>query len=54
MPGTDLPESVDALAARLADAGDLVADGLADVLVEDVRRSAHRRDDVAGLVLRTP
>nr|WP_203550469.1 SpoIIE family protein phosphatase [Actinospica acidiphila] len=53
VPGTDLLDSVGALAARLADAGDLDADGLADVLVDDVRRSAHRSDDVAVLVLRT-
>lgn len=53
VPGTGLLDPVDALAARPADAGDLEAEGLADVLVDDVRRSAHRGDDVAVLVLRT-
>ncbi|GHE34850.1 hypothetical protein GCM10018771_13860 [Streptomyces cellulosae] len=38
---------------RPEDAGDLDAEGLADVLVDDVRRSAHRSDDVAVPVLRT-
>ncbi|MEU5461097.1 PP2C family protein-serine/threonine phosphatase [Streptomyces althioticus] len=52
VPGTDLLDSFEALAARRADAGDLDEEGLADVLVEDVRRSAHRSDDVA-LLLRT-
>ncbi|WP_156702993.1 hypothetical protein [Streptomyces sp. Z38] len=37
---------------RPADAGDLEAEGLADVLVDDVRRGAHRGDDVAVPVLR--
>ncbi|WP_102641978.1 SpoIIE family protein phosphatase [Streptomyces sp. SMS_SU21] len=45
-PGTGLPDPVDALAARPAGAGDLKAEGLADVLVDDVRRGAHRGDDV--------
>ncbi|MGA5145404.1 hypothetical protein ACPCSF_10205 [Streptomyces griseoincarnatus] len=40
------------LAARPAGAGDLEAEGLADVLVDDVRRGAHRGDDVAVPVLR--
>ncbi|MEV5363249.1 hypothetical protein AB0L12_10815 [Streptomyces cellulosae] len=39
--------------ARPEDAGDLDAEGLAGVLVDDVRRSAHRSDDVAVPVLRT-
>ena len=38
---------------RPEDAGDLDAEGLADVLVDDVRRSPDRTDDVAVLVLRT-
>ncbi|MFD5379097.1 hypothetical protein ACFWJE_32610 [Streptomyces griseoincarnatus] len=51
-PGTGLLDPVDALAARPAGAGDLEAEGLADVLVDDVRRGAHRGDDVAVPVLR--
>ncbi len=50
VPGVDLLDSVRAMAARLEDAGDLDAEGLADVLVDDVRRSTHRSDDVAVLV----
>ncbi|WTB82847.1 serine/threonine-protein phosphatase [Streptomyces cellulosae] len=53
VPGVDLLDSVRAMAARLEDAGDLDAEGLADVLVDDVRRSPDRTDDVAVLVLRT-
>ncbi|MGM7446160.1 hypothetical protein [Streptomyces tunisiensis] len=52
MPGTGLLDPADALAARPAGAGDLEAEGLADVLVDDVRRGAHRGDDVAAPVLR--
>ncbi|THC53538.1 serine/threonine-protein phosphatase [Streptomyces sp. Akac8] len=52
-PGVDLLDSVRAMAARLEDAGDLDAEGLADVLVDDVRRSTHRGDDVAVPALRT-
>ncbi len=52
-PGVDLLDSVRAMAARLEDAGDLDAEGLADVLVDDVRRSTHRSDDVAVPALRT-
>ncbi|MDH3034611.1 SpoIIE family protein phosphatase [Streptomyces griseoincarnatus] len=51
-PGTGLLDPVDALAARPAGAGDLEAEGLADALVDDVRRGAHRGDDVAVPVLR--
>ncbi len=51
-PGTGLLDPADALAARPAGAGDLEAEGLADVLVDDVRRGAHRGDDVAAPVLR--
>ncbi|MGQ5225122.1 hypothetical protein [Streptomyces sp. yara] len=46
-PGTGLPDPVDAPAARPAGAGDPEAEGLADVLVDDVRRGAHRGDDAA-------
>ncbi|MBQ0971581.1 SpoIIE family protein phosphatase [Streptomyces griseoincarnatus] len=52
VPGTGLLDPVDALAARPAGAGDLEAEGLADVLADDVRRGAHRGDDVAAPVLR--
>ncbi|MER7738648.1 SpoIIE family protein phosphatase [Streptomyces sp. NPDC096538] len=52
VPGVDLGDAVHALADRLALAGDLDAEALADVLVHDVRHRAHRCDDVALLVLR--
>ncbi|GAB2328273.1 hypothetical protein AB0N20_05305 [Streptomyces griseoincarnatus] len=51
-PGTGFLDPVDALAARPAGTGDLEAEGLAGVLVDDVRRGAHRGDDVAVPVLR--
>ncbi|MFD8253696.1 hypothetical protein [Streptomyces werraensis] len=41
--GTDLPDSVTALAARPADAGGLDTEALADVLVGDVPNRAPRR-----------
>ncbi|MGA5794602.1 PP2C family protein-serine/threonine phosphatase [Streptomyces cellulosae] len=52
VPGIDLLDSVQAMAARLEDAGDLDTEGLADVLVDAVRRSAQRSDDVAVPALR--
>ncbi|WP_244328657.1 SpoIIE family protein phosphatase [Streptomyces marokkonensis] len=52
VPGVDLDVATDALADRLAGAGDLDAEALAEVLVDDVRRRAHRSDDVALLVVR--
>ncbi|MFI9728356.1 SpoIIE family protein phosphatase [Streptomyces sp. NPDC052092] len=51
VPGVDLGDAVHGLADRLALAGDLDAEALADVLVHDVRHRAHRGDDVALLVL---
>ncbi|WDF39825.1 SpoIIE family protein phosphatase [Streptomyces sp. T12] len=52
VPGVDLDEVTDALAARLAGAGDLGAEALADILVHDAREYAHRSDDVALLLVR--
>ncbi|MGA5276988.1 SpoIIE family protein phosphatase [Streptomyces cellulosae] len=52
VPGVDLLDFVRAMAARLEDAGDLDTEGLADVLVDAVRRSAQRSDDVAVPALR--
>lgn len=52
LPGVDLDEVTDALAGRLARAGDLDAEALADVLVHDVSERAHRSDDVALLIVR--
>lgn len=49
VPGVDLDEVTDALAVRLARAGDLEAEALADALVRDAW--AHRSDDVALLLL---
>ncbi|KES03143.1 PAS/PAC sensor protein [Streptomyces toyocaensis] len=52
VPGVDLDVATDALADRLAGAGGADAEALAEVLVDDVRRRAHRSDDVALLVVR--
>lgn len=52
VPGVDLDLVTQAFAERLAKAGDLDAEALADVLVQDVGRRAHRNDDVALLVIR--
>ncbi|MFD7434851.1 SpoIIE family protein phosphatase [Streptomyces sp. NPDC059861] len=51
VPGVDLDEVVDALAARLARAGDQPVEALADALVRDAEECAHRSDDVALLVI---
>ncbi|MGN9755820.1 SpoIIE family protein phosphatase [Streptomyces sp. SD31] len=51
VPGVDLDEVTDALAARLAGAGTLEVEALADTLVHDAREYAHRSDDVALLLI---
>ncbi|WP_374195783.1 SpoIIE family protein phosphatase [Streptomyces sp. ISL-24] len=51
VPGADLDEVTEALADRLARAGDLGAEALADTLVQDARECAHRSDDVALLLI---
>lgn len=51
VPGVDFDEVTDALADRLARAGDLDAEALADTLVHDTQQRAHRSDDVALLLI---
>ncbi|MET9256284.1 SpoIIE family protein phosphatase [Streptomyces sp. NPDC003717] len=52
-PGVDLEESVGELARRVAEAGDLPLDELADRLVGQDADAGERPDDVALLLLRT-
>jgi serine phosphatase RsbU (regulator of sigma subunit) len=52
-PGVDLEDALADLGRRLAEAGDLPLDALADTLVRDVADAEERIDDIALLLLRT-
>ncbi|MFG3462938.1 SpoIIE family protein phosphatase [Streptomyces sp. NPDC047853] len=51
-PGTDFEDALADLGHRLADAGDLPLDALADHLVRDVAGAEERLDDIALMLLR--
>ncbi|MEV5884616.1 SpoIIE family protein phosphatase [Streptomyces sp. NPDC052020] len=52
-PGVDLEDALADLGRRLAEAGDLPLDALADTLVRHVADAEERIDDIALLLLRT-